>query len=273
MLQEMLPRPLQAEEILRLAASERVLDFAVGTLDFSSPLTEVLLCEMSALRQEEYLGLALSCDLAGPVTAKQSALMQRAGVTTARLKSFAKTPAYGLRAPAILKELESVKLLHEADIRTEWQFDLSDNTISPEIAVSIMAASHHLPPPGAIMHPTSGKVEEAEAELERWRSLFRMCSLSYARGPGFTRIRDRRDVENHWTFVTLTAIQASVFDFCRTARSVEEIREFAPDIPVPRMGRFLESMAQRRLMCSVNAFHLALPVRRKVEERWSSDVY
>jgi len=288
------PGTLDINGLLELAASRATLDIELGRLDLSRPDTRRLLKEMAKLRQERYFGLALRGSIGRRVTLEQAALLRDAGVTSVQLAQPLEPGAPPGAVAVALRQLEAVKLLFEADVQVDWQLERPDDSSAPSVQdhlIGIMAMARHLPPPrefscsgasneavwerstDAGRQPRQTAADALEDALQVWRSSFRPCSLTYARGPGFIRIRDRRGAESHWTFVTLTERQADVFLFCRTVRALAEIEAFAPDVPKPHLTRFLASMAARGLVCSIGSFHLSLPIRRRIEERWSSDVY
>jgi hypothetical protein len=133
-----------------------------------------------------------------------------------------------------------------------------------------MAALTHVPPPA----PPERGVRPADTALARWREKHEPWRLTYARGPGFVRIYDRRSDRESPAVIVLRERQADVFLAFEDGCTVEDAARRAPEIPPERVMRFVGTLAENRLLIRGNgSFHLALPIRRKVEERWIEQAY
>jgi hypothetical protein len=117
-------------------------------------------------------------------------------------------------------------------------------------------------------------VSALEDAVAAWRDRNVPWTLTYARGPGFMRIFDRRRGPLDWTFIVLNAQQAEFLLFCDEARSLDEVALRAPGTPRDQVRRFLEGLVQRGVVALTgDRRFLNLAVRRRLEERWASADY
>jgi hypothetical protein len=205
---------------------------------------------------------------------------------------------------ANLKQLQTIKYLHEMEIKVDWHILCSiSNSTTPDYygTAGYFSSMHHLPPPQGIAsvrnirkeyqpvsthHRTSfnslrviydrddepelhGTRDAFEESIAQWKRMYLPWKLTYSCGPGFVRIFDRRGGEGELTYITLNSLQAAVFFFSEESRSVEQIAKVAPGVPRDRLQRFLNSLVKRRIMCRTSDdYYQSLPVHRKFEEIW-----
>jgi hypothetical protein len=235
----------------------------LGAVDAGDAGTTALLAGLAELRREHLYGFAFRCRVAAPLPRAQALLMRAAGVAHVRLDP---PPAGAGALQANARLLEAVKRLHGAGVAVEWE---AVPAAGEEAAVvELFAGAVHLPPPAESPGEGGGALHAA---LSAWRVEHAPRTLTYARGPGFVRLFDRRRGVRDWTFIALNAVQSEIFLFCEGARSLPEIVASVSGAEPERLRAFLEAMAERRVMSRVgsDAF-LSLPVRRTLEERWAS---
>jgi ribosomal peptide maturation radical SAM protein 1 len=84
--------------------------------------------------------------------------------------------------------------------------------------------------------------------------------LSYRDGGGFMILRDTRPGGNPLTHRLVTTSR-SIYLFCEHHRSLNQIREAFPNIPLDRVTEFLKLMVQKKLMFQERDQYLSLAVR------------
>lgn len=262
-----------------LAATRRHLTTRVDldAVDAEDPDTVAVLGELARRRREELLGLELRCRVPATVTAAQASLLGGAGVRHAALEPPVVTAGHDGVA-LVGRHLAAVRRLHGEEISVAWDLPLPSASDAATVAavVEAIAPATHLPPPDGTSGPPATTGEAALPEglrqaLDRWRSEHAPWTLTYARGPGFIRISDRRTGGTAWTFIVLNPAQAAVFSLCESPTTREGITSELPNLTDEAVAGFLERLAARGVLARIGSERfLRLPVRRRVEERWAS---
>lgn len=272
------------DQLLRLSRRHNHLLFDLGTLDFGEH--ESALDEIANARSEGLFGFLLSCAVDASISKPQVATLRRAGIQRVRLSPGGDRQEGARRlgtCRANHDQIRAVRRLHEAEITVDWDliFFAGGDEDEPD-ARSLAAASralHHLPHPrrarvvtDAEAQPSLGIRTVLEGAAREWRDGHATAVLTYARGPGFVRIRDKRGSAGVSVFVTLTSLQCDVFDLCEEGSSSGEIAAAFPQIPEDRLRSLLKGMVDRGLICELGGGFLCLPVRRKFESPWTTGV-
>ena len=84
--------------------------------------------------------------------------------------------------------------------------------------------------------------------------------LTYRDGGDFMIIRDRRSGAEALTHRLVSGSRA-IYLFCERRRSLNQIKEAFPQIPLDRIAEFLDLMVKKRLMFMENDHYLSLAVR------------
>jgi hypothetical protein len=277
-------------ELLDTASRYRVLRFDLGYLDPAKPVVVAFLKQMAQLRREGLYGFELWCRVSPRIGGDSCRLLKAAGVTQATVDLHAEGDGeLGWATDINSQQIQAVRLLDDAGVKAAWDFALPTADAASDDAswVSGLAALYHLPPPRGIVaipfweNLPADRVRSLSSAIETWREAFDSSQegpsprrLTYAQGPGFIRIFDRRSGLQNWTFVTLNARQSELFRFCDEGRSLPEIVAAAPEFPEPAVRQFLDLMVERQLMLrSRDGRYYLLPIRRRLEERWTSGDY
>lgn len=269
------------EALLASARVHRTTRFDLETVDFRDEAVAPFLVEVARLRTDELLGLSFRCRLPANVTAPQAELLGAAGVREAVLCATAgAVDGGGLHLNA--HQLAAVRRLHAHDVAADWRLALAPGMGGAEAdaLLELIASPRHLPPPSGVRLPSAdfegedpgpALVERFRRAIAAWRREHVPWRFTYARGPGFIRIFDRRHAETEWTFIVLHGMQAEIFLRCEGVTTSDELAAEFPDVAADRVGKFLDTLAARGVLGRVGSgAYLALPIRRKVEERWAS---
>jgi hypothetical protein len=251
---------------LAAAGEEAVVD--VGPVDL--PLDDETLGALATARRDLLYGVPLRCRMAGPVSRSQAQVLAAAGVASVRLAPVEPDVLEWQRA--FLQQLASVLRLHEVGIAPEWSvpYEATAAKAGPAIA-DLARALSHVPPPASGDEPTGN---DLDATIDRWRDSHAPWRLTYARGPGFLRIYDRRAERERPAVIVLHGRQADVFLGFEEGSTLDQAAELAPEVPAEHLAGFVSALAANRLLLpGGGSFYLALPIRRKVEERWIERAY
>jgi ribosomal peptide maturation radical SAM protein 1 len=268
-------------ELLGRARRTAMLRFDLGRISFSRRNPTRVLDELARLRRDEYYGLSFTARVPARLSPPQVIALRNAGVEAVTVQDGG--PDDGDEESdhtdlSELKKIATVRLLHAAGIRVEWA--LGHGSRGDDGLTGSLAAMHHLPPPSGLRrdrHPSTStpapEVGRIEAVAQWWQG-HRPWTLTYARGPGFVRIFDRRAGEHDWKFISLDEVQSRIFLFCEQVRSFPEIEATVPEVAAEGLLRFLANLVANSLMCRIGrGCYLTLPIRRKSEERWTSGDY
>ncbi|MBA2935164.1 hypothetical protein HZF05_13825 [Sphingomonas sp. CGMCC 1.13654] len=269
---------LDAGALIQRAQTERKLDFELGVIDPFAPATEAFFLDMAEVRSQSYFGFRFQCTVPTGITEELATLLGRGGVINANLLDSSGEHAEH-EPPEYLCQLETVRVLYEAGIDVRWQVSwprvMRDPFFGRELLRTCAAASN-LPPPDIseqFRHDVPrDTLTRMQAITTAWGTQFRKSTLTFARGPGFVRIRDRRPSKGGCRFYTLKAQQADILRFCSRLRTRSDIGHFAEGVPDNKVTAFLERMVTDELIARHGNYYLSLPTRRTLGERWSSEV-
>lgn len=191
-----------------------------------------------------------------------------------------------------LRKIQFIKSLHEKNIKVEWNIYINPlihrNDEIREF-VSLMPDLFHLfPPAGVSLNLDSGlkngindllenkeyifkSIREVYARISSWGKAYHKSEFTYARGPGFIRIFDQKDVRSKWKFFILNGIQAKVFDICRQVVSLDELNERLSGSTKNEIRKTVKLLVENNILFEgSNGNCIVLPVRRRWESRWGS---
>ena len=269
---------LDADTLVQRAQAERKLDFDLGVIDPSAAVTEAFFLDMAELRSQSYLGFRFKCTVPTGVTEEQATLLGRGGVISADLLHSSGEHAEH-QPPEYLCQLETVRALFEAGIDVRWQVlwsHLMRDSLFERELLRTWAAASNLPPPSISEQIRRDSPPDTLARIHAvttaWAAQFRKSTLTFARGPGFVRVRDRRPSKGGCRFYTLKAQQADILRFCSRIRTRSDIGHVAEGVPVDKIAAFLDRMVTDELIARHGKYYLSLPTRRTLGERWSSEV-
>jgi hypothetical protein len=232
-----------------------------------APASGALLEVLARHRGESLVGSEIACEAGAPPGAPYAELMREAGICHCTLAHDFGLPGSPLMVN--LRRVEAVRDLSSAGIRVAWELDPRSASLKPEQAASLarmLDAIVHLPPPASAAD--SGSLAKV---LDQWRAHHVIRTLTFARGPAFMRIFDRRGENDHWRFITLRETQGDILQFCDKVRGMDAINAAFPAFSRVELQRFLDTLvSQRILACSDTGDYLNLVVRRSIEERWAS---
>jgi ribosomal peptide maturation radical SAM protein 1 len=232
-----------------------------------------LLQALASRRSESFFGFEFGCDVTQVPGTALSGLMREAGISSSTLRLL---PSAEDQSPisANLRRVEAVKNLSGAGIEVIWDLDERTVLLDEEdygSMVAICESARHLPPPRL---PAGDRTSRTADMVIRWSEQHKPRTLTYARGPGFMRIFDRRLEVGHWRFVCLGDAQADVLLCCDTVKDVATLLAELPDVKESELRRFLNGLVDQEVMCRGPLDqYLALPIRRSIEERWASGDY
>lgn len=268
---------LDVGALLERSKAERTLDFDLGSIDPLAPETQAFLLDVAELRSRSLFGFKFECSLATSVTQEQATLLGRGGVVLVHLLDAERETVAG--PPAYMQQLETVRALFEAGIDVRWNLDFVAATRGDRSTGELLRAldaARNLPPPGfseeARSLPSAMALQSLDESVSAWREEFRVSALTFARGPGFMRLRDRRPSKGSCRFYTLKGQQADVLRFCTKIRSQAEVVSTFNGIPCEKLAAFLERLVDDGLMVRHDDYYLSLPTRRTLGERWSSEI-
>jgi hypothetical protein len=264
--------------VLTQAQSHKIMEFDLGEIDFDQIDPTPLLTELAGMRSREMYGLRFSSTIRSALGQRNASLLRDAGVYSVLVDlASVKSDCDGQELVlANLKQMEVVKVLHECGISADWGILGYDREQSPTVCSDLIEAFEsmfHLPPP---REPSSTSSSNKHGDhplsscISRWREVHTPWTLTYARGPGFVRIFDRRSRTSEATFFTLRSQQAEIFLFCQIGRSLKSINDRVPGLILNKLQSYLEILVTRGLMCCIpSQYYQSLPVRRRLEEHWA----
>lgn len=268
---------LDVGTLLERSKAETTLDFDLGEIDPLAPETQAFLLDVAELRSRSLFGFKFECSLSTSVTQQQATLLGRGGVVLAHLIDAKRETEAG--PPAYLQQLETVRALFEAGIDVRWSLEFMAamrGERSTSELLRALDAARNLPPPGlseeARSLPVAAALKSLDESVSAWRTEFRVSALTFARGPGFMRLRDRRPSKGSCRFYTLKGQQADVLRFCMRIRSQAEVVSAFDGIPYEKLTAFLDRLVNDGLMVRHDDYYLSLPTRRTLGERWSSEI-
>jgi hypothetical protein len=268
---------LTAEQILEAARRHAAVAFDLGVIDPAAPRDQALLSQLAEVRLENGFDFDLRARATLELSKDGAERMRAAGVKSVDFIEEDRPPADNRPGARWLRQLQAMKWAHAADLDVRWSigFDASAE-LDAWLALDPLTLAH-LPPPqgGACAFAQAGGQGEAlERRLAEWSARHNVRSLTYARGPGFCRLFDRRASDAEWRFVILSGVQGEVYRFCDATRGFDEIAaQFTQAAPAALRG-FLDVLMGQGTLCSDGQDHFqSLAVRRAINERWASGDY
>jgi hypothetical protein len=264
------------DKMLALAKLYKTLRFHLGEIRFDSDRQKKTLSDLAGLREEHWYGFSFECVLGSWPSSEDAELLERAGVRLVKLDLSRFEPSVITEmdiGDINLLQIETVRYLFAAGIDVSWR--LLDSGLGLREKVDGLSALYHLPSPDgviALAPPEESEMGDLIAAIEKWRQSDCRGLLTFAQGPGFIRVFDRR-LKPDWTFINLTSLQTEIFLMCEKTRSFEEIAEAAPETRADKLLAFLNTLIERRVLWGHNNKYLNLSIRRKIEERWASADY
>jgi ribosomal peptide maturation radical SAM protein 1 len=257
-------------EIEGTAERTRSLKFTLEGLETEGGINVALLEALAKIRAERLLGFEFACEILGAVGGDVAEKMRAAGISSVRLSAwFGRCEPSALAAN--LQRLSAVKALIAADISATWELDERTWSMSKEERermIAICGAARHLPGPELKNWIREDPVSEA---VIRWSTAFRPRSLTYARGPQFVRVLDRRKDDRNWRVISLRGLFAEVLMRCDRPKGASLLHDELRRPTEAEIRGCLESLVEQGIMCEGwNGQYLALPIRRAIEERWAS---
>jgi hypothetical protein len=186
-------------------------------------------------------------------------------------------------ARANLRQLRTARSLHAVVIRVHWDllhFD-AHGAAAAEFFAASLRALRNLPPPNAVrlvggegagqsIEVAPDAVQALTAVMRQWQEVYTPWNLTFARGPGFIRIFDKRDDSSGGTFIILKAFQVAVFDACARGSGLDDIAAAVPAVPLEMLEGLIQSLLDRGIVCCLGGDYLAMPIRRSQQERWTT---
>ena len=259
------------------ATQHHQLAFDLGEIDVGCSEIMVFLKTLAKSRCENLYSFSLSAAISTEVSRAQVKMLKLAGLRRARIFDEASESALNGHPPD-LKRLRAIRRLHEAEIEVAWSLAFRGATVKHSDGEEFereISKLHHLPPPDSIRFDaptTTRSASLVEDALQVWRRQFSPRSLTYARGPNFIRIFDRRPEQSRKKFITLSSIQCSIFDALEDGMSAEGMADDRFDVPKETISAMLEALAAARLTYRSGGSVLGLAVRRRLEESWTYNV-
>jgi ribosomal peptide maturation radical SAM protein 1 len=262
-------RPLRVlEDLEALASRTRSLRFRLDGLEAESGIDPDLLEALARVRGERHLAYEFYCELHSVPGTELAQQMRSAGILSVVLaKSLGENE--NCTTVANIHRIAAVKALTTASISVAWELDertWSMPTEKQQRMVAICQAASHLPPPQLGNVKPAAPLGEA---LRFWKVNYGSRMLTYARGPEFIRVFERRADDRNWRFINLRGVYADVLLHCDQPKTIEALRIKMND-PTDQISVYLDALAAQGLICGSNDQYLALPVRRAIEERWAS---
>jgi hypothetical protein len=249
------------EELMREAASRKHLTFDFGEIVPSQSDTLRFLVELAKVRRDNLYSFVFSCSINNAVSKADSHALKLAGVKKVTILDGLQTD---------IEQLRTIRRLSEAELEIEWKLTFPTARFSEvDCFTEQIKNLHHLPPPreirvlGAVRH--FAKLEDATKD---WSTVYMPRSLTYARGPNFTRIFDRRAGKK--AFVTLTAHQCTLYHALEEGLSIHELSSIFSGYPLHQIDGLLNTLLQSGLVYRSGTCYLSLAVRRQLEESWTS---
>lgn len=272
--------------ILEVAQRDAVLDVDLGEIDFSSSGATEVLDSLAEIRRDRLFGFRIAGKVRAGLTIEQCSLLQRAGVCRVVVEFI---PVDGHHRGSLIElnmeNICSAKLLHSLEIDVQWHLCILGGQTYPlcrDELVADISSFRHLPPPNGVIsfdprgsdyreRASGEQVVAINQALTHWRTSHVARVLTYARGPGFVRICDKRGGDRNWKFITLRGVNAEIYGFCRYWRKLDDIFNFASALPRERIRDLLHKFIDSDLLaCTGDEYYMATAVRKLLEERWVS---
>ena len=302
---------LDSETVLSMAAElarrQEPVIVAVGRLDMSDPRDRALLADLARTRRQQLYGVSLTCEVGEEVGRDDAVLLAAAGVSRAQLTTTEET-RIGTPEERTLSRLRSVKHLYEVSISVNWSLDgsLSQPPRAADLLAMcrLCAAAEHLPPPreatlnsgscgetghtdamavGQYSDNGDDSVHELESDPEtglrravrQWRTGHRPWLVSYARGPRFVRVYDRRQGREKGVFIVLRGRQADLFhELEGEHKSVDQVGHGLGTCDLRAVHGLMDRLVDHGLAYrSANNMYQVLIPRRGFHERWVGGSY
>lgn len=263
---------LTADAVLEQVRLAKDVRFDLGRLELAAAPARALLEGLTEARLSKGYDLDLSCEIGIDLADEEVRRLASAGVARARLAAGQMEKGF---PPLWLRQIDAVRRLHEAAVAPEWCLSVRSDEEAAAVADAPAHSLLHLPPPQGLDIRGYGEGDGSvrlRDRIETWRSGHCPRMLTYARGPGFCRILDRREDPRNWRFVEFRGVQAGIFLDCRTARRAAALRDDYGEQNWPAVSAFLERLTELGLVCSTRDrdWFLALAVRRSKNERWTT---
>jgi ribosomal peptide maturation radical SAM protein 1 len=258
-----------ANQLLEVSRRTRSLLFDLGRVDGEEGLDASWFKEFVQWLEKQSVEFEFVCELGRIPTNREATLLREAGIVSAEL-SDALCASSDCALSAVLTQLGAVRTLDAAGIVAKWRLTARAEFLDGLGRVrlnEIADAARHLPPPEIAAQASPQGV--TAACVRAWRENYEPRTLTYARGPKFMRVCDRRDNESKtWRYVVLGDWEERVLRRCFRPRTVEVLRRVTGTAQVALAG-FLDNMVAQKIMCrGMQNEYLALPVRRSISDKW-----
>ncbi|WP_293573090.1 DUF5825 family protein [Phaeobacter sp.] len=251
-----------AADFLREANQAAQLQYNLGTVDLNDPAQAAALVNLAEARLKNLYGFRLKLRIAHTVSTEQAALLASVGAIEVSVDPLG-SPIGALEDRANALSIQSVRALAEQEVTPHWS--LSAKALTLDEIRAVMTVTLQLPPPSAILNGPEGSSEI----LGQWQKAATPQCCSYARGPGFLRVLDRRQGARDWRFVVLNEAQAQILLTCREAQTVDSLA--AMDVlPVDAINSVLGALQQYGLVLISGDTIVSVVPRRHFSERWAS---
>ena len=256
------------QEITKLSELTQSLRFRLEGLETDDGgIDRTVLESLADARAERLLSYDLDCELTIVPSAEIAWCMREAGISSVVLSEVLGS-SEGSAILSNLMRIAAAKNLGAADIAVVWQLDPRTEFLGVEQRRQMQAicdASRHIPP------PVSGGADIIAGMAHRWSACHKPRSLTYARGPGFLRVFDRRTEEGRWRFISFNDSQGEILLRCSQPKDFGSLLSEVPNTNDLSLRQFLETLVEQNVMCrGLNDHYLALPIRRSIDERWAS---
>ncbi len=264
------PANLVIRDLEAMANRTRSLWFKLVGIETERGVDTALLEALARTRGERLLGYEFACELGTVPTSEIAEQMRAAGISSVEVCA-----AVGRDEPSAiasnLQRIAAVRSLTAAGISVMWELDDRTRSVSMEQRdqmVAICHAARHLP------SPTLGNVNHMESlaeALRLWSTTYRSRMLTYARGPEFVRVFERRKNDRNWRFISLRGVYGEILLRCDRPKDVAVLRSELSGPTEAEIRRCLDSLVAQGVMCrGSNDQYLALPIRRAMNEFWAS---
>jgi len=292
------------EEIAGFSAAQKRTYVDISSEGVSICCSETFLGQMHEFRLSRKLDLRLRLQVQSSMSKNKILMLKRAGVVEVEVQPPA--PLTQAQNDGLLemnlRQLASVKWLHEQDIIVRWRL-LGGIGGRAEIqdaeTIEICRALTHIPPPDDVLRLDTSCPRDrlsyssflvADESLTSqppalelgtsltdavgmWRSQYSPWTMTYTRGPGFIRIFDRRRGYSDAHFITLTAEQGRLLSFLELPQTFEAIRSEFSNIPASTLLSFVERLLDRELVVMLGSRLLqSFLVHRRQEEKWAFEI-
>jgi hypothetical protein len=269
---------LTAEQILEAARRHTAIAFDLGVIDPDAPRETILLNRLAEVRREHGFDFDFRVAASQALSKAGAERMRAAGVKRLSLiDQDAPSRANTGAAARWLRQLQAMKWAHAADIEVGWSIGFDTPAeLAAWLALDPLTLVHLPPPQGATcaFAQAAGQAEALQRRLAEWAGRHNVRSLTYARGPGFCRLFDRRASDADWRFVILSGVQGDIYRFCDASRGFDEIAAQFTQAPPSALRGFLDVLLGQGTLCGDGQGHFqSLAVRRAINERWASGDY